>query len=235
VSLTRALRGSPSGRKSSSVVSVLLATLALLAAIGCGGSDQPAETAAQTGESANGFTPYKVESQNFSVAVPDSWEIGSVDELLNENTADRLRQENPKLADAVDQLGDPGTVIKLIAYDPETSNGFSTNFNVGVFALPDAATEQQFYDLNVEQVRKGIGQAPSREELDLPGGHALHITWVIPGAAGAPVVDQYLFFSPGRGYVLTYSTLKENMDEYADTFEQSAESFLRLKPETASD
>jgi hypothetical protein len=223
--LSRTSRGSPSGRKYSSVVNVLLATLVLLAPIACGGSDQTSETAAQTGASANGFTTYTVESQNFSVAVPDSWEIGSVDELLNEDTAARLRQENPKLADAVDQLGDPGSVIKLIAYDPDTGNRFSTNFNVGVFALPDAATEQEFYDLNVEQVRKGIGQTPSQEELDLPGGHALHITWVIPGAARAPTADQYLFFSPGHGYVLTYSTLKESMDEYADAFEQSAESF----------
>jgi hypothetical protein len=219
----RTSRSSPSRR--SGVVSLLLATLVLLAPIACGGSGQSAETAAEKGESSNGFTRYTVDSQNFSVAVPDDWEIGSVDELLDEDTADRLRQENPKLADAVDQLGNPGSVIKLIAYDPDTSNGFSTNFNVGVFALPDDATEQQFYDLNVAQVEDGIGKAPAQEELELAGGRALHITWVIPGTEGSPVADQYLLFSPGRGYVLTYSALKERMDEYADTFEQSAESF----------
>ena len=58
-------------------------------------------------------------------------------------------------------------MIKLIAYDPDTSNGFSTNFNVGVFALPDDATEQEFFDLNVSQVRDGIGKAPAQEELEL--------------------------------------------------------------------
>jgi hypothetical protein len=204
---------------------LLLPTLVLLGTIACGGSHESTETAAQRAATANGFTTYMVKSQNFSIAVPDSWEIGSVDELLNEDTADRLRQENPTLADAVDQLGDPGSVIKLIAYDPDASNGYSTNVNVGVFALPDTATEQQFYDLNVAQVRDGIGKAPAQEELELPGGHALHITWVIPGAAGSPVADQYLLFSPRRGYVLTYSTTKERLDEYADTFEQSAESF----------
>lgn len=223
MALRRASRR-PSGRVYSSVVTFLLTTLVLLP-IACGGSDQSAQTAAQTGQSANGFTRYTVESQNFSIAVPESWEIGSVDELRNEDTADRLRQENPKLADAVDQLGDPGSVIKLIAYNPDTSDGFSTNLNVAVFALPDDATEQEFFDLNVAQVRDGIGKAPAQEELDFPGGHALHITWVIPGASGSPVADQYLLFSPGRGYVLTYGTLKESMDEYADTFEQSAESF----------
>ena len=86
----------------------MLATLVLLAPIACGNSGQSAETAAEKGESSNGFTRYTVDSQNFSVAVSDSWEIGSVDELLNDDTADRLRQENPRLADAVDQLGEPG-------------------------------------------------------------------------------------------------------------------------------
>jgi hypothetical protein len=81
---------------------------------------------------------------------------------LNEDTFDRLRQENPKLADAIDQLGNPGSVIKLIAYDPDTSDGFSTNFNVGVFALPDDATEQQFYDLNVARSRTESAKPPRR-------------------------------------------------------------------------
>jgi hypothetical protein len=205
---------------------LLLATLILFAAIACGGSGESAETAAQQGESSGGFTTYTVDSQNFSIAIPDDWEIGSVDELLDEESADRLRQENPTLADAVDQLGDPRSVIKLIAYDPDANNGFATNFNVAVFALPDDASEQQFYDLNVAQVEDGIGKAPAQEELELAGGrHALHVTWVIPGAEGSPVADQYLVFSPGHGYVLTYSALEERMDEYAHTFEQSAETF----------
>ena len=205
---------------------LLLATLILFAAIACGGSGESAETAAQKARARTASRPTRSTSQNFSIAIPDDWEIGSVDELLDEESADRLRQENPTLADAVDQLGDPRSVIKLIAYDPDANNGFATNFNVAVFALPDDASEQQFYDLNVAQVEDGIGKAPAQEELELPGGrHALHVTWVIPGAEGSPVADQYLLFSPGRGYVLTYSALEERMDEYAHTFEQSAESF----------
>ena len=146
---------------------LLLATLILFAAIACGGSGESAETAAQKGASSNGFTTFTVDSQHFSIAVPDDWEIGSVDELLDEESADRLRQESPTLADAVDQLGDPRSVIKLIAYDPDANNGFATNFNIAVFALPDDASEQQFYDLNVAQVEDGIGKAPAQEELEL--------------------------------------------------------------------
>ena len=164
--------------------------------------------------------------QNFSIAIPDDWEIGSVDELLNEESADRLRQENPTLADAVDQLGDPRSVIKPIAYDLDANNGFATNFNVAVFALSGRCKRAA-----VLRPQRGAGRGRDRQSPRAGGTRASrrppcaprHVG--DPWCRGSPVADQYLLFSPGRGYVLTYSALEERMDEYAHTFEQSAESF----------
>jgi hypothetical protein len=208
----------------SGVLGFLLALL-VLAASACGGSSgQSADTAQKSGSS-NGFTTYSVDSQGFSIAVPDSWKTASVDELLDDDAVAALKAKSPVLGNAVDQLGKPSSFVKLLAFDTNATGGFATNLNVGITQLPDDVTQKQFFDLNVAQVRQATGKPPEQEEVDLPGGHALHITWILPGLSGDPVADQYLFYTPGKGYILTYSATSDQVHEYADTFERSANSF----------
>ena len=175
--------------------------LVLLAASACGGDDGPSEP--QQGSSSGGFTTYTVESDDFSIAVPDSWQTASADEVLTEERLDALRDANPMIADAVESMGKPSSTIKLLALDPVPSEGFTTNLNVGVTPLPEEVTEEQFFRVNTEQVKQVTGESPEQEEVDLPAGHALHMTWAIPGSDVTSVADQYLFRRDGRGYVLS--------------------------------
>ena len=210
------------------VLGFLLAVALLGAVVACGGSDQSSGSAAETAQksaSANGFSTYSVGSQGFSVAVPDSWKTASVDEVLDDASVEQLREKSPALGNALADLGKPSSVIKLLAFDPDAKNGFATNLNVGVTPLPDDVSEEEFFAANIEQVKQASGRSPDQEELDLPAGHALHINWELPGFDPAPVADQYLFYTPGRAYVLTYSALREQTDEYASTFERSVRSF----------
>jgi hypothetical protein len=198
----------------------VIALVVLVSACGGEGDSEPRKSS-----SSSGFTTYTVESERFSIAVPDSWQTVSADEAVNDEVIDRLREANPTLAAAVEDLGKPSSVIKLLAYDPDTSQGFATNVNVGVTPVPEEVTEEQFFDVNVEQVQQAIGTAPTEEELDLPAGHALHVTWEVPGLEGTPVADQYLFYTKGRAFILTFSTKTDLTDEYASTFTRSARSF----------
>jgi hypothetical protein len=205
---------------------VLGVSLALLVLVGsaCGGeSGEP-----QEGSSSGGFTSYTVESDDFSVAVPQRWQTASADDVLTEERIDQLRETNPMIADAVESLGKPSSTIKLLAFDPAASKGFATNLNVGVIPLPEGVTEEQFFQVNIEQVTQVMGEAPEQEEVDLPAGHAMHMTWEIAGADVTSVADQYFFYRHGRGYVLTYSTRPDLTEQYASTFERSARSFRFL-------
>jgi hypothetical protein len=89
-----------------------------------------------------GYTTYTVESQHFSIAVPDSWNTASVDKAIDKEAINRSRGANPTLAQAVKELGKPSSVIKLLAFDPKIRNGFATNLNVAVTSLPGNVNEE---------------------------------------------------------------------------------------------
>ena len=211
------------GRVSPRILVSVLAVV-LFGMLACSRSDESTETAQKSG-SANGYSTYTIESQGFSIAVPDSWKTASSDELLDDESLEELREKSPALGEAVDQLGDPDATIKFVAFDREVSNNFATNLNVGLIALPDNVTERDFFYANLAEIKDAVGKSPAKEEVDLPAGHALHIKWVLPGLDGAPLADQYLLFAPGRAYVLTYAALSDRVDEYAEIFQKSAETF----------
>jgi hypothetical protein len=205
-------------------VLVSILAVVLFGTLACSRSDESTDTAQKSG-SANGYSTYTIESQGLSIAVPDSWNTASSDELLDDESLEELREKSPALGEAVDQLGDPDATIKFVAFDPEVSNDFATNLNVGVIPLPDDVTERDFFSANLAEIKDAIGKSPAGEEVELPAGHALHVKWVLPGLDGAPLADQYLLFAPGRGYVLTYAALSDRVDEYAEVFQRSAETF----------
>lgn len=51
------------------------------------------------------------------------------------------------------------------------------------------------------------------------------MSWEVPGLEGAPVANQYLVYTKGRAYILTYATTSGRAGELASTFERSARSF----------
>ena len=206
-------------------VLVSIVAVVLFGTLACSGSDESTQTAAQKSGSANGYSTYSIESQGLSIAVPDSWNTASADELLDDQSLEELREKSPALGEAVEQLGDPNATIKFVAFDPAVSNNFATNLNVAVIPLPDNVTERDFFYANLAQIKDATGKSRAKEEVDLPAGHALHIKWVLPGLDGAPVADQYLLFAPGRAYVLTYAALSARVDEYAEVFQESAQTF----------
>jgi hypothetical protein len=221
------MTASDMGSVYSRVIAVLLVLLAL-AACG-GGDDEPAaEQPEKTGES-GGLAAYDVPAGGFSLSVPTSWKAATIDEVLDEEGLERVRQEDPELARLIEPLAQPGSPVKFVALDPNVREEFATNVNVYVEDVPEGVTRQEYFDVSVDNLSEAVG-AGSIEQgtVQLPAGEARRVAFE-QEAAGRQIAQlAYIVFEEGTGYVITYSTLPQFAEEYADTFESSAQTFRLL-------
>jgi hypothetical protein len=210
----------------SRLLAVLLALLAL-AACG-GGDDEPeAQEPQMTGE-ADGLAAYAVESGGFTLSVPKEWKAANVDEILDDNALDELREEDPELARQIEAFAEPGSPVKFVALDPDVQDDFATNVNVYVEEVPAGVTRDQYFDASVENITEALG-APEQERVTLPAGEALRLAYEqeIPSGRRLALL-QYLLFERETGFVITYTTLSDRSSGYAETFEASARTFAFL-------
>ena len=214
-----------------SVYSRLLALLlVLLTLAGCGGGDDDeteVDRPQQTG-AADGMAAYEVEGGGFTISVPEDWKAANIDEILDEGALEDLRAENPELARQVEQFAQPGSPVKFVALDPDVQDDFATNANVYVEEVPAGVTRDQYFDANLDNITEAFGD-PEQERVTLPGGEALRLAYEQDATADRPLaIVQYLLFENGTGYVITYTTLPDRSDEYAETFDASARTFALL-------
>jgi hypothetical protein len=211
----------------SRVIAVLLVLLAL-AACG-GGDDEPAaEQPVKTGES-GGLDAYDVPAGGFSLSVPTSWKAATIDEVLDEEGLERVRQEDPELARLIEPLAQPGSPVKFVALDPNVREEFATNVNVYVEDVPEGVTRQEYFGASVDNLSEALGaESIEPETVQLPAGEARRVAYQQEAAGRQIAQVSYIVFEEGTGYVITYSTLPQFAEEYADTFESSAQTFRLL-------
>jgi hypothetical protein len=198
-----------------------LAVAALLVAACGGGADEPRKTAETAG-----FATYEVKSAGFSIDVPEDWETASVDKVFNEEAMDKFGEENPELAPFMDAVGQPNSPVKLFAFDPDVEAGLVTNLNVIVEDLPGALSREEYFDANVRQIEEIINPPSLTDErVQLPAGEALHLAYEGDFSGRTVSIEQFALFSDGQGFILTYTTAPDRVDEYAADFERSARSF----------
>ena len=116
----------------SPAIRLLPALLAVLALVSCGGSDDP-----KANETEAGFTVYEVSSGGFEIAVPNSWRVASSDDVFDDETILEMSQQVPELSRFFESLESPGSLMKLVALDPDVEADFTTNVNVIVEPVPD--------------------------------------------------------------------------------------------------
>jgi hypothetical protein len=190
----------------------------------------------------NGWTNYTVEDQNFSIAVPTTWQRLPVNAQELDAALEAVRQSNSELADSLgasaQQLIRSG--VKLWAYDPDPnslSGKFATNLTVTRQALPNEVSFDAYVLVNVNQIERLTSRQGelSHQRINLSGVSAEKIRYNLliqtPDGAGiTSAITLYLLLNRDNSYVLTYATRLEQLEHYATTFDQSAATFRFLAP-----
>ena len=214
------------------IAGVLL--LALLVP-GCGGGKQAeprpaknAQTLPASPRTPLGFTVRSVPSDGFSIAVPKEWRSLDASDVLRGPAIKRFKRENPAAAAAIDALAQPGSPMKLVAFDP-SGGDFATNVNVLVTRIPaDAAfatwtraETAQLAALKPTNLRKGPVQLRPGKGYRL----AYRARLTIRGVPRRLALHQYMVKRGPFLYVVTFTTTAERDPRLAPTFERSARTF----------
>ena len=109
----------------------LVLVLALLAT-GCSGSSNEGATTTQKRESQSDLAPRIEHSAGFSLAVPRSWKAVSSDDL--DTLKAQQLEADPYLARLLDELPEPGQIVRLIAVDNAVHEDHQANCSVVVDA-----------------------------------------------------------------------------------------------------
>jgi hypothetical protein len=190
----------------------------------------------------NGWTNYPVEDQNFSIAVPATWQRLPVNAPELDAALEAIRQSNSELATSLgasaQQLMRSG--VKFWAYDPDPnslSGKFATNLTVTRQILPSEVSFDAYVLVNVNQIEQlSSRQGPvSHQRLNLSSVPAERIRYNLvfqasDGTNMTSAITLYLLLNRDNAYVLTFATRLEQIDHYAATFDQSAATFRFLAP-----
>jgi hypothetical protein len=190
----------------------------------------------------NGWTDYTVEDQNFSIAVPATWQPLPVNAQELDAALEAIRQSNSELATSLgasaQQLIRSG--VKFWAYDPDPnslSGKFATNLTVTRQALPTEVSFDAYVLVNVNQIEQLSSRqgAVSHQRVDLSGAPAEKVRYNLvsqapDGTSITSAITLYLLLNRDNAYVLSYATRLEQLSHYSATFDQSAATFRFLAP-----
>jgi hypothetical protein len=194
----------------------LLPLLAVLAFAGCGGGGEETTRHAVAG---------------FSLAVPSDWEAVKAGQALSSEKAEEFRRDNPEIERYIDAVSGPDSPVKFLAFDPDVEEDFATNVNVVVITLGEELSLTEWAlaakrEIRALETRRGELRDASE---DFPQGEALRLDYEQEFRFGTDVrtvaTTQYGFVEDARSFVLTFTTLPEQSDAYADVFRAVAASF----------
>jgi hypothetical protein len=209
--------------------------LAVLALAGCGGDGDRASTSGAATQPAGATQRgkatrlHEVPAAGFSLRLPTDWRpIGSADSL--ESALDEFGRENPEVEGYLRAVVE-NELIEFFAFDPDVEGDFATNVNVIRFPTDGTAPFDEWSERVVaeaERLPTRVGEIEhSRDELT--AGEALRIEYEneFRTGAGDTTVStlQYVVLGDEHGFVITFSTLPEQAERYADVFRAAAESF----------
>lgn len=198
--------------------------LALVVLAGCGGSDSADDP--QKVDETPDLAQYEVPSAGFSVGVPPDWEALSADEHATQEQIEDALGDNPLLRPYLEAMAGEDSLVKFVAIDADAESEVRTSFNVVVESPPAGVTREQYFDASravVDQIAPG--SEIDAEQISLPAGEALRVSYE-HSQLGPPLgVVQYVLFEGGKGYALTFTTLPDELSRRAAAFERSARSF----------
>jgi hypothetical protein len=171
---------------------------------------------------------HRVRSPRFSIGVPAGWGIYDRETPATDEEIALYRKADPSFAAYLEVMRKPNSPFVLFAVRCVADRGYATNMNVLAFPI---STDEGFDDFRAGAF-DGIaetGAKPEIQELTLPAGKAVKLSYERElGNRELEVtvaVTQYLVYAKGNAYILTYGTLPELENDWADVFDASARSF----------
>lgn len=153
----------------------------------------------------------RVAEVRLSFAVPKSWVTVNARDVAGA-AGKALRRENPQLASILDALSQPGSPVRLLAFDPATLGGFLTNVNVVVVRVPGGVSFAEYQRLTKAELDRfpSLVAAPTVRAVTLPAGRAVRThfraTVVTGGRRVVSDISQFAFLRSGRSVVITFTT-----------------------------
>lgn len=209
------------------LIRALLLVALLLAVAACGGDDggspQP--------ESAVELTRHEVKEQGITIGLPGDWRAVSPGRLLSDEEMQKLRSENPSITSYLEAVSGPDSPIKFFAFDPDVKNGFATNLNIIVAGGAEGASVDELAEAAVAEIEKlpTVTTEIEEDRVDLDAGETVRLRFQQEFQAEGSVVEvattQYGLVVDGTSYILSFTTLPEQLKAYEDDFGAAMQTF----------
>jgi len=209
-------------------VLVVLALLLGLAA--CGGDDGGGDGGGSP-EPAAGMTRHEVKEHGIAIGLPDDWRAVSPGEVLSDKEMQELGGENPSIAPYLEAVSGPKSPIKFFAFDPDVKKGFATNLNIIVAGGAEGASLDDLAEAAVAEIEKlpTVTSEIKEDRVDLDAGEAVRLRFQqrfkAEGSAVEVSTTQYGLIVDGTSYILSFTTLPEQLKAYEDDFGAAMQTF----------
>jgi hypothetical protein len=154
------------------------------------------------------------------IALPAGWRL--IDHATALALIRRVGSLNPQMAALVQAFAQKGSLIRLVALDPSSRQGFATNVNVVVERAPVASVADAVR-LELPVLRQVLHPIGLRQRTTRAAGRpAVTVTYEArfnePTGPTLVAEQQVYIVSAGKLYVLTLTTLPSRRASYAATF-----------------
>ena len=177
---------------------------------------------------ARGLTVYEVPGEPFRIGIPPDWDVLTAQEASGRLVRDAMRK-NPKLREFRENLGDPGSLIRLLAVKAECGGGCT---NLGLMAIPRTPGWRPApFEAGVVSGARQVsvpGTRPAVKRIRLAAGRALRVRFRARTPFGGMATTQYVVHTRRTAYILNYATPPKFARRYATLFDRSARSLREV-------
>ena len=143
---------------------------------------------------------------------------------------EELTTENPSIAPYLESVSGPNSPIKFFAFDPDVKKGFATNLNIIVAEGAGDADVDDLAKAAVAEIEKlpTVTSEIEEDRVDLDAGEAVRLRFQQKFQSEGTTIDvsttQYGLIADGTSYILSFTTLPEQLSAYEDDFSAAMES-----------
>ena len=215
---------------SATLIRALLIALLLLGLAACGGDDGGGGGEGSP-EAAADFKRHEIKDHGIAIGLPSDWKTVSPGEVLSDQEMEDLSSENPSIAPYLESVSGPNSPIKFFAFDPDVQKGFATNLNIIVAGGAGGADVDDLAKAAVSEIEKlpTVTTDITEDRVDLDAGEAVRLRFEQKFQSEGTTIDvattQYGLVEGGTSYILSFTTLPEQLKAYEDDFASSMQTF----------